>query len=75
MANTLRKLAAPCRNDKRPDCPILDDLAEAELPTHLDDVAKKGKPAAGRLLVAAGPSQRRNGGSILSPAMRTGRTI
>lgn len=30
MANTLRKLAASCRNDKRPDCPILDDLAETK---------------------------------------------
>lgn len=73
MANTLVKLAASCRNDKRPDCGILDDLAEAEIPTHLDSVAKKGKSAAGRPLVAAGPSRRRNGNSGLSPAMRTGR--
>jgi MerR family transcriptional regulator, copper efflux regulator len=36
MANTLRKLAASCHNDKRPDCPILDDLADAELPRRLE---------------------------------------
>lgn len=73
MANTLRKLAASCRNDKRPDCPILDDLAEAELPSHFDGAARKGKPAAGRLLTAAGPSRKKSGGSGPSPAMRTER--
>lgn len=49
MANTLRKLAASCRNDKRPDCPILDDLAEAKRSSRLDAPAKKNKPAPGRL--------------------------
>lgn len=53
MANTLRKLAASCHNDKRPDCPILNDLAEAKLSSRLDDSAKKRKPAAGRPLVPA----------------------
>ena len=68
MANTLAKLAASCRNDKRPDCPILDDLAEAKLP---DRPAKKGKPAVGRLLIGAGSSRRGNEGSGPSPGMRT----
>jgi MerR family copper efflux transcriptional regulator len=72
MANTLRKLAASCRNDKRPDCPILDDLAEAKLTRHLDGPARKGKPG-GRLFVAAGPSRRGNGGAGTSPAMRSER--
>jgi MerR family copper efflux transcriptional regulator len=71
MANTLRKLAASCRNDKRPDCPILDDLAEAELTRPLDGPARKGKPAGGRLFVTAGPSRRGNGGAGTSP--RSGR--
>ena len=33
VADTLRKLAATCHGDNRPDCPILDDLsAEHETP-------------------------------------------
>ncbi|MDK1493780.1 Cu(I)-responsive transcriptional regulator [Sinorhizobium sp. 7-81] len=30
MSRTLKHLAAHCHGDERPDCPILDDLAEAE---------------------------------------------
>ncbi len=45
MANTLRKLAVSCRNDERPDCPILDDFAEAKLTRPLDSPARKRKPA------------------------------
>ena len=30
MADTLRHLAASCKNDSRPECPILRDLIEAE---------------------------------------------
>jgi MerR family transcriptional regulator, copper efflux regulator len=32
MRRTLRHLAASCHGDRRPDCPILDDLAESEPP-------------------------------------------
>src|SRR5713101_7069990 len=45
MANTLRKLADSCHNDKRPECPILDDLAKAKLTPPLDSPARKRKPA------------------------------
>ncbi|THK34759.1 Cu(I)-responsive transcriptional regulator [Ensifer sp. MPMI2T] len=31
MSRTLKHLAAHCHGDERPDCPILDDLAEAEV--------------------------------------------
>lgn len=31
MSRTLKHLAAHCHGDARPDCPILDDLAEAEV--------------------------------------------
>ncbi|WP_331376160.1 Cu(I)-responsive transcriptional regulator [Sinorhizobium chiapasense] len=30
MSRTLKHLAAHCHGDERPDCPILDDLAEAD---------------------------------------------
>ena len=30
MAATLRHLAHCCAGDQRPDCPILDDLAQAD---------------------------------------------
>ena len=32
MSNTLRHLAAHCHGDTRPDCPILEELAEAPAP-------------------------------------------
>ncbi|MBN8905846.1 MAG: Cu(I)-responsive transcriptional regulator [Rhodospirillales bacterium] len=32
MANTLRHLASHCHGDSRPDCPILDDLADHSCP-------------------------------------------
>ena len=38
MANTLKHLAANCHGDGRPDCPIIENLAEGcdhEGPTHL----------------------------------------
>lgn len=38
MANTLKHLAANCHGDGRPDCPIIETLAEGcshESPTHL----------------------------------------
>ena len=31
MARTLKHLANPCHGDKRPDCPILDDIAKTPL--------------------------------------------
>ena len=73
MATALRKLAASCHNDKRPDCPILDDLAETKVSNRVDDLATRGKPAARRPPERAGSSRRGNGGSGPSPAMRTGR--
>jgi Cu(I)-responsive transcriptional regulator len=33
MVGTLRHLAEHCHGDARPDCPILDDLAEARCPS------------------------------------------
>jgi len=74
MANTLRKLADSCHNDKRPECPILDDLAKAKPSSPAHGLAKKeGKPAAGRPLAPAGSFHRRNGSSGTSRTMRTGR--
>src|SRR5216684_1388605 len=74
MANTLRKLADSCHNDKRPECPILDDLAKAKPSSPAHGLAKKeGKPAAGRPLAPAGSFRGRNGSSGTSRTMRTGR--
>jgi MerR family copper efflux transcriptional regulator len=47
MCRTLRSLAARCHGDDRPDCPIVDDLAEA--------AGTKVRPARGRSNAAAGP--------------------
>jgi MerR family transcriptional regulator, copper efflux regulator len=73
MASTLHKIAASCQNDERPNCPILDDLAEAKVSSRVDDSAKKGKPAVRRPFGPAGSLRGGNGGSGASPAMRTGR--
>lgn len=70
MANTLRKLAASCHNDKRPDCPILDDLAEAKPSSRAGDSAKKRKPA-GRQFVPANWPRSGDDGSGTSRTMRT----
>jgi Cu(I)-responsive transcriptional regulator len=53
MTETLRHLAAHCHGDARPDCPILEDLAQANPPEIIHaDVAKFGRagaePAANR---------------------------
>lgn len=40
MSRTLKHLAAHCHGDERPDCPILDDLAEAG-----STLAKASEPA------------------------------
>jgi len=47
MAETLRHLATHCHGDERPDCPILEDLAQANPPdvTHVD-IAKFGRAGA-----------------------------
>ena len=42
MSRTLRHLAANCHGDDRPDCPILDDLAEIA-PRHEAAAAKNGR--------------------------------
>ncbi len=42
MKRTLVTLARSCHGDERPDCPILEDLAERTEP---DDVAKRGRAA------------------------------
>lgn len=55
MANTLRKLAASCRNDQRPDCPILDDLAEKKrLGKRLKTPASADRPAIMRHFIRTG---------------------
>lgn len=47
MTDTLRHLAAHCHGDDRPDCPILEDLAQAA-PTEIvpTDMAKFGRAGA-----------------------------
>jgi MerR family transcriptional regulator, copper efflux regulator len=47
MSRTLSSLAARCHGDDRPDCPIVDDLAEA--------AGTKGRPARGRSSGTAAP--------------------
>lgn len=64
MVNTLRKLAGSCHNDQRPDCPILDDLAEAKLPSSSHGRTNRDKAVADRL------SRRGNGSSARSRTMR-----
>jgi len=61
MANTLRKLAQACRNDKRPECTIIDDLAEAKLARNRDGPAGKSRPAGSRVAIPAGPFRSGNG--------------
>ena len=53
MTETLRHLAAHCHGDSRPDCPILEDLAQANPPDviHADNAKfgrSGGEPAAHR---------------------------
>ena len=53
MTATLRHLAAHCHGDSRPDCPILEDLAQANPPDviHADNAKfgrSGGEPAAHR---------------------------
>jgi Cu(I)-responsive transcriptional regulator len=62
MAHTLRHLAAHCHGDNRPDCPILEDLAQANPPERLHaDVTKFGhagtEPAAHRRQTQAQPAK------------------
>jgi Cu(I)-responsive transcriptional regulator len=47
MTETLRHLAAHCHGDDRPDCPILEDLAQANPPDVIHaDIAKFGRAGA-----------------------------
>lgn len=39
MTATLRHLAGNCHGDDRPDCPILDDFAEAPMEPDMPDIA------------------------------------
>ncbi|KQS77128.1 transcriptional regulator [Rhizobium sp. Leaf384] len=41
MTATLRHLASHCHGDHRPDCPILDDFADAPAETDLPDAASR----------------------------------
>ena len=44
MIRTLKHLASSCHGDGRPDCPILEDLAEAEPPVgHAPEPARFGR--------------------------------
>ncbi|WP_374448562.1 Cu(I)-responsive transcriptional regulator [Stella sp.] len=47
MVRTLEHLARHCHGDERPDCPILDDLAETAAPGHATPAARFA-PAAPR---------------------------
>ena len=42
MKRTLEQLAAHCHGDDRPDCPILDDLADAHGEAPAGDMARHG---------------------------------
>ena len=48
MVRTLDHLARHCHGDSRPDCPILDDLAEASSDLHADGDPRFGAVRAGR---------------------------
>ena len=73
MSRTLRSLAARCHGDDRPDCPIVEDLAEA--------AGTKGRPARGRSNATAAPrfgperspATRRQGRGRLTQAEPTAR--
>jgi Cu(I)-responsive transcriptional regulator len=50
MAGTLRHLAAHCHGDNRPDCPILEDLAQANPPEIVrTNAARFGRTGAERI--------------------------
>jgi len=51
MSNTLRHLANHCHGDARPDCPILEELAEAPAPK----LTRKRPRFGGAALEAQGP--------------------
>lgn len=42
MAKTLRHLASHCHGDERPDCPILDDIADGKPLANATDAAPRG---------------------------------
>ncbi|AFK54079.1 Cu(I)-responsive transcriptional regulator [Tistrella mobilis] len=58
MTRTLEHLAATCQGDDRPDCPIIEDLAEA---AQVAAPARPKRAAAPRFGEAGGPSATRRG--------------
>ena len=62
MADTLRKLASSCRNDSRPDCPILEDLAETKRATASAVGRRKKADPPGALPTATRPAHPRSRG-------------
>ncbi|VVE38930.1 HTH-type transcriptional regulator HmrR [Pandoraea terrigena] len=61
MRDTLSHLAAHCHGDDRPDCPILDGIAAAELPGHPGGKAER--PASAMVSAAATDAPTASGGA------------